>query len=180
VQILHDVNKHIKAIEELYTAEQENTAGGYAGEIREMLKPLIPAQYTDNPILNILFTDKEAVMKEKGILPDIRIDNVSLAFIKPIDATTIFGNLLDNAIEAAEKAEGDKFVRIKIGAYHKMVTVKVENSCNKVKWKNGMPVSEKGGGIGLLNVQNSIAKYDGNLKLKQEHQQFTAEIFLNS
>jgi len=45
-----------------------------------------------------------------------------------------------------------------------MVVVKIENSCNRVKWKNGMPVSEKGKnrGIGLLNVQNSIEKYDGN------------------
>ena len=65
VHILHDVNKHIKAIEGLYGAEQGNTAGEYAAEIRELLKPLIPVQYTENPILNILLTDKESVMKEK-------------------------------------------------------------------------------------------------------------------
>ena len=65
VHILHDVNKHIKAIEGLYGAEQGNTAGEYAAEIRELLKPLIPVQYTENPILNILLTDKESVMREK-------------------------------------------------------------------------------------------------------------------
>ena len=64
VHILHDVNKHIKAIEGLYGAEQGNTAGEYAAEIRELLKPLIPVQYTENPILNILLTDKDVYKRQ--------------------------------------------------------------------------------------------------------------------
>ena len=42
-------------------------------------------------------------------------------------------------------------------------------NCNEVKWRNGFPVSNKGknGGIGLLNVQSSIKKYDGDLTLLQ-------------
>ncbi|MCM1500534.1 MAG: GHKL domain-containing protein [Clostridium sp.] len=182
VQILHDVKKHIRAIQNLYTAEQENMAGEYANEIGEMLKPLIPAGYTDNPILNILLTDKELLIKEKGISLEIKLDHVSLAFIKPIDATTIFGNLLDNAIEAAEKARKDKSIYIKIGSYHQMAVIRIENSCNEISWRNGLPVSNKGKGrgIGLLNVQKSIEKYDGNLKLKEENGKFVAELFLNS
>lgn len=182
VQILHDVKKHIKAIGDLYTADQENIAGEYANEIGEMLKPLIPVQYTSNPILNILLTDKEAFMKEKGISLEIKIDNVSLDFIKPIDVTTIFGNLLDNAIEASERAGGEKYIYVKIGSYHQMIVVKVENNCDAVTWRNGLPISKKGKnrGIGLLNVQNSIEKYDGNLKLKQEKSKFIVELFLNS
>lgn len=182
VQILHDVKKHIKAIQNLYTADQENIAGEYANEIGEMLKPLIPVEYTDNPILNILLTDKELLIKEKGISLEIKIDNVSLVFIKPIDATTIFGNLLDNAIEASEKVREDKNIYIKISSYHQMAVIKIENSCNEVTWKNGLPVSNKGKGrgIGLLNVQKSIEKYDGNLKLKEENQKFVVELFLNS
>lgn len=113
---------------------------------------------------------------------EIRIDNVSLDFVDPIDVTTIFGNLLDNAIEAAEKTEGEKYIYIKVGSRYQMIVIKIENSCGIVKWKNNMPISEKGEnrGIGLLNVKSSIEKYDGNLKLKQENQKFIAEIFLNS
>ena len=52
----------------------------------------------------------------------------------------------------------------------------------QVKWKNGFPVSAKGkgGGIGLLNVQSSVKKYDGNLILKSDGNKFIAELFLNS
>lgn len=181
-KILHDVNKHIKAIEGLYGAEQEHTAGEYAKEIGDMLKPLIPVHYTENPILNILLTDKEAIMKEKQILSEIKIDNINLDFIAPIDVTTIFGNLLDNAIEAAEKVKEDKYIHIKITSYHQMVVVSIENSCGDVKWKNGVPVSTKGKnrGIGLLNVKESIEKYDGNLTLRQEKNKFMADLFLNA
>ena len=121
-------------------------------------------------------------LKEKGISVTIKVDNVNLNFIEPIDITTIFGNLLDNAIEAAEKLEGEKYISIKIGSYHKMIAASIENNCGEVKWKNGFPVSAKGkgGGIGLLNVQSSVKKYDGNLILKSDGNKFIAELFLNS
>lgn len=181
VQILHDVNKHIKSIEELYELEQEHTASEYAKEIRDTLKPLIPVCYTENPILNILLTDKEAIMKEKGICVDINVGNVNLDFIVPIDVTTIFGNLLDNAIEAAETVEGNRYIYIRISSYQKMIVVRIENNCNDVKWRNDFPVSKKGKGrgIGLLNVKSSIEKYDGTLTLRQEENKFIVELFIN-
>ena len=159
--------------------EQRQKAKEYTNEIGDMLKPLIPVEYTGNPILDILLTDKQVFMKDKNILFDIKTDSVNLDFIAPIDITTIFGNLLDNAIEAAEEVEDDKYVFIKITSYRQMIVVKIENSCGKVKWKNGYPVSQKGRGIGILNVLSSIEKYDGNMKLKQEGKRFIVELFLN-
>lgn len=181
MRILHDVSRHIRAIEELHTAEQHNTAGEYAAQIGELLKPLIPVSYTDNFILNILLSDKETLMQEKRITPRIQIDPVSLAFIRPIDVTTIFGNLLDNAVEAAEQVPGERFVSVKISSYHRMTVVRIENSSPDVLWKNGRPLSQKGKGhgLGLLNVQNTVGKYEGDLKLHQEDGRFVAEIFLN-
>ena len=79
------MDKHIRAIENLYGTEREHTAGEYAEAIRSTLAPLIPMSYTENPILNILLTDKNAVMQEKGIHSDIKIDNVDLSYIEPID-----------------------------------------------------------------------------------------------
>lgn len=51
-----------------------------------------------------------------------------------------------------------------------------------VKWKNDMPVSEKGKnrGIGLMNVRRAIEKYDGDMKLEEENGMFIVDIFLNS
>lgn len=53
-------------------------------------------------------------MREKGISVTIKVDNVNLNFLAPIDITTIFGNLLDNAIEAAEKSKERNIFRLRL------------------------------------------------------------------
>lgn len=180
--LLHDVNKHIKTIEQLYLKGNTEIAAEYTKQIGGMLQPLISARYTGNPILDILLADYISIMDEKGIDFDIKVDNVKMDFIDAMDITTIFGNLLDNAIEACDNVENDRKIIVKIGAYHEMISIRMENNCTTVKWKNGIPISEKGQnrGMGLLNVRRSIEKYDGSIKLKEEDGIFIVDIFLNS
>lgn len=182
IQILHDVDKHINSIEKLYENGISKEAGIYTRQIQNMLKPLIPIKYTGNPILDILLTDKALLMSDKQIIFNVKIDNVDLNFIDPIDVTTIWGNLLDNAIEACEQMEQETYITMSIKSFHEMVSINIANNCNSVIWKNGLPVSEKGNnrGIGLLNVKRSIEKYDGNMTLREENGQFTVEILLNT
>lgn len=183
IRILHDVNKHIKTIEQLSLNGYSENVEMYTKQIGEKLKILIPVKYTGNPILDILLTDRMAIMEEKEIDLSIKVDNVNLDFIDSIDITTIFGNLLDNAVEACENAENNRKITVEIGVYHEMVSIRVKNTCSSViKWKNGQPVSEKGKnhGIGLLNVRYSIEKYDGNMKLREKNGVFIVDIFLNS
>ena len=182
VHILHDVDKHIKSIEQLYAVGENVETTEYVKEIKNMLEPLIPIKYTGNPILDILLTDKAAISKEKNIKFDIKVDNINMDFLEAIDTTTIFGNLIDNAIEAVEKAEGDRDIRISISPYHEMVIVRIENTSLPLKWRNGFPVSEKGKnhGIGLLNVKRSIEKYDGDISFQQKNGIVTVDVLLNS
>lgn len=182
IQILHDVNKHIKSIEQLISTESIENAADYARQIGHILEPLVPEKYTGNPILDILLTDKAADMAEKSIDFSIEVNNVNLDFIEPIDTTTIFGNLLDNCIEACEVIEGKRKIHMEISAYHEMISIRLANTCAGVSWKNGVPISKKGKnrGIGLLNVQRSIEKYDGDMKMLDKDGMFIVDIFLNS
>lgn len=182
VHILHDVDKHVKNIENLCVNGENGEAAEYVKEIRNMLEPLIPVKYTGNPILDILFTDKATISKEKKIKFDIKVDNINMDFLEAIDATTIFGNLIDNAIEAAEKVNEDRYIQISISPYQEMVLVRIKNTSLPLKWKNGMPVSEKGKnhGVGLVNVKRSIEKYDGDISFQQTNGIVTVDLLLNS
>lgn len=182
VHILHDVDKHVKSIENLCVNGKTGEAAEYVKDIRNMLEPLIPIKYTGNPILDILLTDKATISKEKKIKFDIKIDNIDMNFLEAIDATTIFGNLIDNAIEAVEKVNGDRYIQVSIMPYQEMVLVRIKNTSLPLKWKNGMPVSEKGKnhGIGLLNVKRSIEKYDGDISIQQKNGIVTVDLLLNS
>lgn len=182
VHILHDVDKHVKNIENLCVNGENGEAAEYVKEIRNMLEPLIPVRYTGNPILDILFTDKATISREKKIKFDIKVDNINMDFLEAIDATTIFGNLIDNAIEAAEKVTKNRYIQISISPYQEMVLVRIENTSLPLRWKNGVPISEKGKnhGIGLLNVKRSIEKYDGDISFQQKGGIVTVDLLLNS
>lgn len=182
VQILHDVNKHIRSIEQLYVNGDIEYAAEYTNQIGEMLKPLLPFKYTKNPILDILLSDKMSKSRDNEIDFKIEIGDVNLDFIHAIDVSTIFGNLLDNAMEACESVIKDRRIHMQIDAYHEMITIRVENSCSSVKWRNGMPISEKGEdrGRGLLNVKKSIEKYDGDMKMYTKNGLFVVDLFMNS
>lgn len=182
LRVLHDVNKHIETIEQLYSNGYREDVTKYTEEIGGRLQSLIPVQYTGNPILDILLTDRTAMMSEKEIEFEIHVDNVSLNFLDAIDITTIFGNLLDNAIEACEKLRSNRKIIVEISGYHEMLSVRVKNTFHAVQWKNGLPVSEKGKnhGLGLFNVRHSVEKYDGNIDLREENDMFVVDIFLNS
>lgn len=182
IQILHDVNKHIKSIEQLYLNHETEQAKEYTEQMKRILTPLMPVRYTGNAILDILLTDKTAIMNRKSIDFDIKINHANLAFLNAVDVTTIFGNLLDNAIEACEEIKEEKSIYIEIKAFHEMITIRIKNSSPPVKWKNGFPISEKGNsrGIGLKNVKRTIEMYDGDMKLQNENGTFIVDIFLNS
>ena len=181
LNILHDVNKHIRTIKQLYANGEIDCATNYTEQISDMLKPLMPMRYTGHPILDILLTDKVITMKEKSIELEHKIANVNLDFIEPIDVTTIFGNLLDNSIEACEELADNRKIVILINSYHNMISISIKNTYKQVKWKNGYLVSSKGEnrGIGLNNVIRCIEKYDGDIEMREIDDMFEVEIFLN-
>ncbi len=183
VKILHDINKHIKMIEDLYEAREEEKALSYTREILRLLEPLAPREYTNHPILNILLDDKKECASNHNIEFALEVGNVDLKFMEPMEITTIFGNLLDNAIEACNKVSQNRFIEMKIDTFHDFVAIHIENSSEEIeKWAHGKPVSKKGNnhGIGLINVENVIKKYNGNMMLQAEQGTFSCDIIFNS
>ena len=64
-----------------------------------------------DPVLNSILCERKFVAESKGILYKIKLgNNLRTDFIEDLDLISIVGNLLDNAIEAAEKTEKDKYV----------------------------------------------------------------------
>ena len=59
---------------------------------------------TGNEILDTILTEKSLICENSGIHINCVADGSLLAFMNPVDLYTLFGNALDNAIEAGEKA----------------------------------------------------------------------------
>ncbi len=182
VSILHDVDKHIKMIESLCQEDLKTDAINYARQIREMLQPLVPSRYTGNPVLNCLLSDKKRVADRNGILLKIEANEVDIDFMRPIDITTLFGNLIDNAITACKSCSEKKYIGLFIKEINEMVSIRVENSViEPVSIKNGKidNTNKDRQGVGLLNIQRCIEDYIGSIIYKYSNNILICDIILN-
>lgn len=183
IKILHDVNKHLKVLEDMYQLKEDEIAITYAQEIGKMLMSLALTEYTSNPILNVLLNDKKKYAKYHNIDFNIEVGNVDLHFMEPIEITTLFGNLLDNAIEACNFVIKNKYIDMKLDTYNDFIAINISNSTIPIeKWNLGKPVSRKGKhhGIGLMNVDNIVNKYNGSMVLEEINRKFSCNIILNN
>ncbi len=183
VAVLHDVSRHIRSIENLYQAGEGEQAIRYAKEIDSILKPLVPVEYSDNPMLNILLTDKKMLAEQEGIRFAVTVQCSELGFIEPMDVTVLFANLLDNAMEACRQCQTEKEIHVSIRSYNEMVSIRVENTVGKEAQFSleGRPLRENGeqGGIGILNVEKCVEKYNGNVLYRQENGKLYSDVLLN-
>ena len=118
-------------------------------------------------MLNIILNDKAEEAKKSGIEMEIRIGEIRLEHIRDMDMTTIFANLLDNALEAAQQAEGTRTIQVQADTFHDFTAVKIRNSmpCGSTAGTSALPPERQAGknhmGIGLENVRHTLEAYGG-------------------
>lgn len=108
--------------------------------------------------------------------------------ISEFDLCVIFGNLLDNALEACERMSGeDRFIHMQAGMAKTYFLLEIKNSTDSTvsfdateKRKAGM--TQKGNtiehGIGLQNVSDVVDQYNGSMNIEVEDGIFTVAILL--
>ena len=110
-------------------------------------------------------------------------------FIEPLDVSTIFGNGLDNAIEASEKLpEEQRAILVKAGKMQNFFSVLIENNClqdsgnTKSRTQGLLHRTTKNDdflhGFGISNMRKAVEKYDGQLMTKCENGKFTLKILI--
>ena len=179
-KLIHDIRNHILAMEELYDSEKAEAAAHYAGDIHQMLNNLGQKYYTSEKLLNIILNDKVRQMQRAGIREDIKVGELSLDFMRDMDITALFANLLDNAIAAAaESREG--FVKLRINNVRQFVSITLENSSDRepVKTKNGFRSGKEGHeGVGIRSIRRTVEQYGGDVQFDWQEGVFTAKVML--
>ncbi len=105
--------------------------------------------------------------------------------ISPTDLCVIFGNTLDNAIEACEKMEADtqNIISVVCKSSGEFVFVNISNPTNEIPtMKNNHITSSKGDtvnhGFGLYSLKKSIKKYNGNVNFDYTDHRFSVDLEL--
>ncbi|WP_175405466.1 sensor histidine kinase [Ruminococcus bovis] len=151
----------------------------YVADCDELLDIDYTLYQTGNSIINAILSDKAMKVKDKGItikftglIPQTKISNTDLCII--------FGNILDNAIEAVEKVDDNIAKEINIDVYKKKdyLFITVTNPTKtEVAIKDNKVVTSKDDkdnhGLGLSSVEETLKKYDGHLDLDCNNNKFT-------
>ena len=129
-------------------------------------------------LLNYKLQKAQRVLEK--VESDIRVPMELMS--KSFDINVILGNLLDNAIEAAQESE-QKWLKLVLRADRGVLLIRIANSCESVPKRRGNRfLSTKGGGgehgIGLQNVKRMVEKRNGNIEFTYEGGVFAAEVLL--
>jgi hypothetical protein len=163
----HDFHKQLDVLKTLISTDNVQ-ANEYMRQIGFAQRELDYAQYTDNKILNILLSQKVKECHERNIEIHIHSSSPELSFISDIDTVAIFSNMLDNAIEAAEKAE-KKEIYVELYKVNRSYSaVKIENYTDKEPIiLDGLLRTQKKNsdihGVGIKSINNALKKYGSEL-----------------
>lgn len=138
---------------------------------------------TGNQALDTLLREKSMICLKNNIVFDCIIDGEKLSFMPDEEIYTLFGNILDNAIESSLKIENKdkRIITLKINEELGGVHILQENTfIGKLILKNGLPVTNKNPmyhGYGMKSINNTVNKYDGTLKISCDEERFQLQIF---
>jgi len=125
---------------------------------------------TGNQVLDIVLFGKQIYCQKEGITFTVIAEAEGLSFMNSIDISTLFGNILDNAIASVRKiAKIDhRLIHLTISRKAEMIFICLENRYNKeVKFERGLPITTKKDknfhGYGLKSVSETVEKYKGTL-----------------
>lgn len=177
----HDMKHRLVVIEQLLIEKDYERAQSYTKEFLAELDDVKEFKYGDNA-LNTLLLIKEETARERGVRMEINAEAINTTRVSEMDLTMIMGNLLDNAIEAAEKVEDHPEVYVII----KTKSVLYISVKNRVKdtdiIKTGRPdYTTKENtllhGFGIACIRELVDRNGGRLDMEAFDGWFRTEIF---
>ena len=178
-RLRHDMKNHIIALSALsrnkeweklddYLKNMEGTALDTAGDL------------TGNKAVDAILYQKQRQAEWENIKWECDVRMPKECCINEFDLCVLFGNILDNALEACGRMRGDecRFINIQAKTVKKCFLIEVKNSMDKAE-KFTECCTNKGDsqkhGIGLMNVSDVVDSYNGAV-----HKEFGKGIFVIS
>lgn len=177
--IYHDMKNHLLVLQAQSAQSQEVYES--ARFLREQIETYESYYHTGNDYLDVILRDKAKLAKEKLIDFHAAVNFSDGDFIEPLDISTIFGNALDNAIEASEKLpESMRLITVKASRIHDMMIAVVENNRRLDALDSGKTSKEDQflHGFGIPNIQKAAEKYGGECIVRQKEDKFVLKVVL--
>lgn len=155
-------------------------------ELERSISDLGTQFHSGNPVLDVILRSKASVCIASDIEFTAVADGKLLSAMSSMDIATLFGNALDNAIEASQKVadRSRRIIKVALHQMGEMVVIRVEN------WYQGALSIDAAGnlltrkpdrarhGFGVKSIRWTAKKYGGEVTTSTDGQWFTLTVLL--
>ncbi len=185
-KVRHDIKNHLISVTALIDSGEYEQARELLHEISETADSLQPSlsQSTGNSLIDAVITYKAAVSEMRKIPFEYSLEALPEIRIELSDISSVISNLLDNALEAAEKAD-DPYVEIRVFMYKDYLTIIVKNRFCYVPNVPGrkIPTAKKdteNHGLGMTIVSEICERNGGVFRYSANGAWFSASAMLKN
>ena len=180
-QKIHDFKQEIIALKKMDSKEQDEALK----ETFESIQIYDSSYHTGNEAFDTILTEKKLLAEKDEIKMTVIANGKLLDFMKQMDIYVLFGNILDNAIEASVKLDDKdkKVISLNIKENAGFIYIEENNYyTGEIKKVDGQFVTSKEDtnhhGFGIKSIKHIIKKYNGVATLNTENNIFSLRILI--
>lgn len=166
--LVHDIKKHLATIEELARKNEAREIQHYVSDLNMSFIPSRQVRLCTDPILNFILLRFSDECMEHSVTFHCDVREKISGFMDATSTTTLYGNLLSNALESATISE-NKHVSLSVtwNDVKSAIVISVVNTCDTI------PLSDGHGhfytrkkdrmihGVGLRSIERVLKRFQG-------------------
>lgn len=187
-RLRHDLKNHIIALSGLLENKEWEKMKDYLKSMENSADLGIGEEVTGNRAVDVILYQKRKLAERKNIAWECDVQIPPICCISEFDLCVLFGNLLDNAVEACGRLQRNEpsckerqFINVQAGAAKKFFLLEIRNSADTAgKYNIGFTNKEnpQEHGIGLLNVSDVVHQYNGVMNIEASDGIFVISILV--
>ena len=176
----HDLRHQIHAIQTLSQVSED-----IYDELRETEREVMRYDSivdSGSKALDVIISEKLPLIRQSDIHFSYIVDGKQIDFLKATDVYSLFGNILDNAVDALiDEPEENRSMTLNVYARgeHEVV-IHADNYCSKqITFKDDLPVTRRDAsvhGYGTRSIAFIVHKYQGSLQYSYTDNVFALDI----
>lgn len=178
----HDLKHQMGMLSRIDDADERHQ---YIDEMRQAVSIYDATYHTGSESLDYILREKTLLCDEYGISLSCMVDGSVIGFMHAPDIYSLFGNILDNAVESArkEKVPEKRLISFQMKRQGQMVHIHVENTCpDGPQFQDGIPITTKADknshGFGVRSIRYIVQKYQGEMLMRVRDGRFLLDILL--
>lgn len=177
----HDISNQLVSLKGYFASGDNNGGLQHINSLLQLVEDTAPAIDTGNIALDAILSTKQAIAVHKGIQFDAHIRIGEQLTIDPVDLSVIFGNALDNAIEACDRlTAGEKRIILDLRQQDNTLFCQLANTAlpRQSEALSTSKSDKENHGHGFANLTASVKKYDGEPMVTWKNGWFTLSFVL--